>query len=53
MIEDFLPFVDLGGTLAFAGAVWWELRGMRSELSSMLTRLVERLSILEERTRTD
>jgi hypothetical protein len=51
MMDELLPFLDLGGTLAFAAVVWWELKSMRTELSGVLTGMVERLSTLEERTR--
>jgi len=50
-VDEILPLIDLGGTLAFASVVWWEVRGLRNELGTMLTQLVERLSVLEERTR--
>ncbi len=36
-----------GGLLAFAGAVWWQVR----EVAKVMTRVLELLAVLEERTR--
>ena len=38
--------IESGGTLAFALLVWWELRQMRTEFTTILHRL-------DERTRKD
>jgi len=34
--------IESGGTLAFALLVWWELRTMRIEMTTILNRLDER-----------
>jgi hypothetical protein len=40
--ETIQALIESGGTLAFALLVWWELRQMRTEMTSILHRLDER-----------
>jgi hypothetical protein len=40
--EMIQALIESGGTLAFSLLVWWELRTMRQEMTSILNRLDER-----------
>jgi len=40
--ETIQGLIESGGTLSFALLVWWELRQMRTEMTSILHRLDER-----------